>query len=75
LDAAHIKPYALLQRHEVWNGILMRSDLHRLFDEGYITIDPHDRKTIVPLAMREPAIAAYRPHRDNLEYHARNTFQ
>jgi putative restriction endonuclease len=93
LDAAHIKPYALLQRHEVWNGILMRSDLHRLFDEGYITIDPLDRKIIVSnrireefengkeyyrlhgLSMREPAIAAYRPHRDNLEYHAYNTFQ
>jgi putative restriction endonuclease len=22
----------------------MRSDLHRLFDDGYITIDPEDRK-------------------------------
>ncbi len=47
LDAAHIKPYALLQRHDVSNGILMRSDLHRLFDEGYMTIDPMDRKIAV----------------------------
>lgn len=93
LDAAHIKPYAVLQRHEVSNGILMRSDLHRLFDEGYITIDPADRKILVSprireefdngkeyyrlhgTAIREPSIAAYRPHLDNLEYHAYTKFR
>lgn len=52
-DAAHIKPYSLLQRHEVSNGILMRSDLHRLFDEGYLTIDPSDRKILVSPRIRE----------------------
>lgn len=53
LDAAHIKPYSLLQRHEVSNGILMRSDLHRLFDDGYITVDPTDRKILVSSRIRE----------------------
>ena len=53
LDAAHIKPYSVLQRHEVSNGILMRSDLHRLFDEGYITIDPMDRKIAVSERIRQ----------------------
>jgi putative restriction endonuclease len=53
LDAAHIKPYRLLQRHEVSNGILMRSDLHRLFDDGYLTIDPTDRKIVVSRRIRE----------------------
>lgn len=53
LDAAHIKPYSLLQRHEVSNGILMRSDLHRLFDEGYITVDPSDRRIVVSSRIRE----------------------
>ena len=53
LDAAHIKPYAVLQRHEVSNGILMRSDLHRLFDDGYITIDPVDRRVQVSRRIRE----------------------
>lgn len=38
LEAAHIKPYAELGPHLVSNGILMRSDLHKLFDTGYITI-------------------------------------
>ncbi|HXG97428.1 MAG TPA: HNH endonuclease [Gemmatimonadales bacterium] len=40
LEAAHIKPYALSGPHQVNNGILLRSDLHRLFDLGYVTITP-----------------------------------
>lgn len=38
LEAAHIKPFAQSGTHEVSNGILLRSDLHKLFDTGYITI-------------------------------------
>jgi putative restriction endonuclease len=40
LEAAHIRPFRETQRHEVRNGILMRSDLHRLFDQGYVTVTP-----------------------------------
>ena len=43
LEAAHIKPYALGGHHDVTNGLVLRSDLHRLFDRGYISIDEHDR--------------------------------
>lgn len=93
LDAAHIKPYAVLQRHEVSNGILMRSDLHRLFDDGYITINPMDRRIQVSKRIREefdngkeyyklrgerirePAQAIYRPHSDNLDFHAYSVFR
>jgi putative restriction endonuclease len=38
LEAAHIKPYSLLGPHRVNNGILLRSDLHKLFDLGYVTV-------------------------------------
>jgi len=38
LDAAHIKPYALQGQHAVDNGLLLRKDLHALFDRGYITV-------------------------------------
>lgn len=38
LEAAHIRPYASDGPHQVSNGILLRSDWHRLYDEGYITI-------------------------------------
>lgn len=47
LDAAHIRPFSIYPRHEVSNGIVMRSDIHRLFDAGYITVDPKDRRVVV----------------------------
>lgn len=40
LEAAHIRPYSEVASHEVTNGILLRSDIHRLFDQGYVTVDP-----------------------------------
>lgn len=39
LDAAHIKPYSESGEHTVSNGILLRRDLHALFDQGYVTIN------------------------------------
>lgn len=38
LEAAHIKPYAESGPHFISNGILLRSDMHKLFDNGYLTI-------------------------------------
>jgi putative restriction endonuclease len=43
LDAAHIKPYSESGEHLVSNGILLRRDLHALFDQGYVTINPSMR--------------------------------
>lgn len=38
LEAAHIMPYRRSGPHLIENGILMRSDLHKLFDQGYLAI-------------------------------------
>ncbi|OPY89741.1 MAG: hypothetical protein A4E73_02851 [Syntrophaceae bacterium PtaU1.Bin231] len=38
LEASHIKPYTESGPHDVRNGILFRSDIHRLFDKGYVTV-------------------------------------
>jgi len=43
LDAAHIRPFAEDPVHEISNGLLLRSDVHRLFDAGYITVTPEYR--------------------------------
>lgn len=43
LEAAHIRPYSLAGPHEVSNGLLLRSDLHTLFDRGYVTVTPDKR--------------------------------
>jgi putative restriction endonuclease len=40
LEAAHIKPYAKSGRHLISNALLLRSDIHKLFDTGYLTITP-----------------------------------
>jgi putative restriction endonuclease len=40
LDAAHIRPFSAGGPHEASNGILMRRDIHSLFDLGYVTITP-----------------------------------
>lgn len=38
LESAHIKPFSLSGPHTINNGLLLRSDLHKLFDLGYMTI-------------------------------------
>ena len=38
LEAAHIRPFSNDPLHYVQNGILLRSDVHKLFDKGYITV-------------------------------------
>lgn len=43
LEAAHIRPYAQGGTHDVANGLLFRTDLHRLFDRGYVTVAPDGR--------------------------------
>jgi putative restriction endonuclease len=40
LEAAHIRPFAKEGPHEVRNGLLLRADLHRLFEQGYVTVTP-----------------------------------
>jgi putative restriction endonuclease len=40
LQAAHIRPVAKGGQHRIDNGILLRSDVHTLFDQGYLTVTP-----------------------------------
>ncbi len=52
LEAGHIVPFGEGGPHEISNGILLRADLHRLFDKGYLTITP-DLRTEVSRRLRE----------------------
>lgn len=52
LEAAHIKPFSKGGEHAVSNGILLRADLHRLFDRGYVTVDP-DESLVVSAKLRD----------------------
>lgn len=43
LDAAHIRPYSEGGYHTKSNGILLRKDIHSVFDAGYATVDENYR--------------------------------
>jgi putative restriction endonuclease len=42
-EATHIKEYAESGPHQTSNGLLLRSDIHKLFDAGYISITEHHK--------------------------------
>jgi len=50
LEAAHIKPYGVGGPHASENGLLLRSDLHTLFDQGYVTVDADQLKVELAIA-------------------------
>jgi putative restriction endonuclease len=43
LEAAHIRPVSASGVHRLDNGLLLRSDVHTLFDAGYLGIDERYR--------------------------------
>jgi hypothetical protein len=47
LEAAHIQRYADGGKDHITNGLLLRADLHRLFDRGKIRIDPGTGTVVV----------------------------
>ena len=52
LEAAHIKAHAAAGPNRTRNGLLLRADIHRLFDDGYVTVDP-DLRFVVGQRLRD----------------------
>jgi len=48
LEAAHILPVAKGGEHRVDNGLLLRSDVHMMFDRGYLAVDSAYRLRVSP---------------------------
>jgi len=67
LEAAHIKPYGSGGPHELENGLLLRSDVHTLFDQGYVTVDADQLKVVVSSRIREE----FENGRDHYHLHGR----
>lgn len=40
LDAGHLYSYARLGEHHAHGGLMLRRDIHRLFDDGMLAVDP-----------------------------------
>jgi putative restriction endonuclease len=64
LEAAHIRPYARQGPHTVANGLLLREDLHTLFDDGYLTVT-EDLRAEVSRRIKEK----YQNGREYYRYH------
>lgn len=43
LEAAHLVPFSAHETHDVDNGLLLRSDIHRLLDAGALAINPDNK--------------------------------
>lgn len=54
VEAAHIIPYRGAQTDEPDNGLLLRVDIHRLFDEHLVSIDPDILKLVVSDSIADP---------------------
>lgn len=81
LEAAHIKPYLGSHTNVVQNGLLLRGDLHTLFDLKLLRIEPKTRRVAIAEALRgteysafegrlltAPAAASDAPAADCLDY-------
>jgi putative restriction endonuclease len=69
LEAAHIMPYEKSGPHEISNGLLLRADIHKLFDKGYLTVTDQ-YKIEVSKRIREE----FENGRDYYQYHGRDLF-
>jgi putative restriction endonuclease len=67
LESAHIQSYSQLGPHSISNGILLRSDIHKLFDTGYLTITT-DLKVEVSNRIKEEFLNG----REYYQYHGKN---
>lgn len=57
LEAAHITPYLGSLTNHVSNGLLLRTDLHTLFDCGLLAIEPKARTVVVADALKGSSYA------------------
>lgn len=69
LEAAHIRPFAEEGPHRVSNGLLLRADLHKLFDDGYVTVT-EDFRLLVSQRIREE----FKNGREYYRYHGQPLF-
>lgn len=59
LEAAHIVPYQGMQSNSAANGLLLRADLHKLFDLHMLSIDPQTMTVRLSPALLESEYACF----------------
>ncbi|MFE1169116.1 HNH endonuclease [Nocardiopsis sp. NPDC058789] len=59
LEAAHIHPVSAGGLHRLDNGLLLRADIHKLFDSGYLGISPQFKVRVSPALASHSAAGEY----------------
>lgn len=88
LEAAYILPYRGDQTNHIQNGLLLRSDIHLLFDLGLLTVDANSYKVKIHPSLNEshyfeynnkdlilPARVNDYPNREALRHHNENEYR
>lgn len=87
LEAAHIQPYINERSNHIQNGICLRSDLHKLFDAGLLTIDTNFKVLISRFLsseyyttfdrqpIRQPHYPFERPSINSIKLHQKYVFR
>ena len=63
LEAAHISPYDGPASNVPTNGLLLRADIHRMFDAGLLGIEPDDYTAVLSPNLRNKSIARHEGQR------------
>jgi predicted restriction endonuclease len=82
LEAAHVTPYRGPETNHPLNGLLLRSDIHTLFDLGLLAVDADSMKILVARELSKteyghlagkslstPKDSLLHPHPDCLKQH------
>jgi HNH endonuclease len=82
LEAAHIVPYRGTKTNVLQNGLVLRADIHTLFDLGLISVHPGERRvkvsrvlansaynTLHEKPLLQPGVLANRPSEQALSFH------
>lgn len=87
LEAAHIQPYVNEESNDVRNGLALRTDIHRLFDAGLITVDADYRVQVSDhlssphyqahggIRLRLPSDPGKHPASISLDFHRRYVYR
>ncbi len=67
LDAAHIAPYRGEKDNDIRNGLLLRADIHRLFDAYLIGINPKSLTVHISSQIDDPIYTQYEGKRIKVE--------
>ena len=62
IEAAHIRPYAASEDNSARNGLLLRSDLHTLFDLGLLGIEPTSLRVMLHPILETAGYAEFHGH-------------